>query len=334
MNLPIDPIYLVYGAVFLGAVFLVEGLYYLYSDGFGGRGSANRRMRMLSAGGEARDVFATLRRNSQPRWNGLGIFGNLARWFDRLIMQCGLTVSVERVLFIMGALTVVTFFAGIAVAERIPNIPTGMSITLVAAILSMIIGLAGPILYLTVLKNRRLRRFEEQLPDSLEMMVRSLRAGHPVSVAMALTAKQMSDPIGTELGILVDEMTYGLSLPEALVKMGERLDVQDFQFVVVAITIQHETGGNLADVLSGLAAVMRARFRMFKKIKALSAEGRFSAKILGVLPFAFFAIVFSMQPEYYLAVADDPLAWKIALLGVTLQITGMLIMRKLINFKV
>ena len=219
-------------------------------------------------------------------------------------------------------------------AARSPAIPVGRSTFLVAAALGVIVGVVGPVLYLLHVRKKRLKLFAEQLPDALDMMVRSLRAGHPVGVAMGLAAKQMPDPIGTEIGIAVDEMTYGLELREALANVRDRVRVQDFEFVVVAISIQHDTGGNLAEVLGGLATVMRERFMMFAKIKALSAEGRFSSKFLSALPFGFGFMAFSGNPSYYLNVIDEPAFWKVMILALVLQIIGMIIMHKLINFRV
>ena len=131
--------------------------------------------------------------------------------------------------------------------------------------MSVLFGIIAPIMHLKTMRANRVKKFSEQLPDALDIMVRSLQAGHPISAAMSLVSKEMSDPIGTEFGIAVDEMTYGLDMRDALESMGRRMEVQDFQYVVVSINIQHETGGNLAEVLRNLSTVIRDRFRMFKK---------------------------------------------------------------------
>jgi tight adherence protein B len=201
-------------------------------------------------------------------------------------------------------------------------------------VVSLGAGIGGPIAFLYYKKAGRLKTFAEQLPDALDIMVRSLQAGHPISAAMTLVTKEMPDPIGTEFGIAVDEMTYGLELREALANLGERVDVEDYQYVVVSINIQHETGGNLAEVLHGLSTVIRARFRMFKKIKALSAEGRLSAKILAILPIGFAALTFSNKPHYYINAADDPLFWPLVGVALGLELVGVYIMYKLVNFRV
>ncbi len=328
-----DSIYLVYGAVFLAALLLVEGLYHLFADGRGGRDAANRRMKMLEGGATTREVFETLRRKPREKINLLGPFSDLGGQLDHLIQQTGLTVTLPRVLGMMCVLTGFTFL-GIVVLMRGGVFAGSLAGILTVLALSFGVGVAGPIFFLKFKKAKRLKMFAEQLPDALDIMVRSLQAGHPVSAAMTLVTKEMPDPIGTEFGIAVDEMTYGLELREALANLGDRVAVEDYQYVVVSINIQHETGGNLAEVLHGLSTVIRARFRMFKKIRAISAEGRMSAKILAIMPFAFAAFAFSGRPEYYLDAVDDPLFWPLVGVALALELVGIFIMYKLVNFRI
>ncbi len=332
--MPIDPLYLVYGAIFLTVFFLVEGLYYFLGRGATGRKNVNRRMRMLADDADTKNVLASLRRAEENRWEHLGVLGIALFRLDRMVTQSGLAIDLKKMLLIMAGVGVALFFGLVVLAARSPVVPFGLSTLLLAALVALVMGVIGPIAYLAVLKTSRLKKFGEQLPDALDMMVRSLRAGHPVNIAMGMVATQTADPMGTEIGIAVDEMTYGLELREALANVSDRVDLPDFNYVVVAISIQHDTGGNLAEVLGGLAAVIRSRFRMFKKVRALSAEGKFSAKMLSALPFAFAAMVYSTRPNYYLDVLDDPLFFKVMGGAVVLQILGMIIMRKLINFKI
>ena len=151
---------------------------------------------------------------------------------------------------------------------------------------------------------------------------------------MNLVTREMPDPIGTEFGIAVDEMTYGLDLRDALENLGDRVDVKDFQYVVVSISIQHDTGGNLAEVLSGLSKVIRDRFKLFRKIKALSGEGRMSAIVLSLLPFVTFAVIFSISPRFYTRVFPDPLFLPIAGGGFAMMLVGIFIMYRMVNFRV
>ncbi len=326
--MPFDPQYLVYGAIFLFVLLGVEGLYYLMVDARrGGNRNINRRLRMLASGTDSQAVLYKLRRKTKSE---NATFGELVRLFrplsrlDDLITQSGLMIPTSRMLGIMAALWGVSF----VVLAAVMNLP---------ALRSALIALAPtvlPILYLMVRKRRRLRRFTEQFPDTLDLIVRSLRAGHPISAAMGLVAQEMPDPIGTEFGIAVDEMTYGLDLRDALQNMSLRVRVQDLHYLVVAINIQHGTGGNLAEVLEGLSKVIRDRFHMFSKIKALSAEGRLSAVILSILPLVVAGTVWGLNPRYFNEVMDDPLFMILMSVGAGLLISGNFIMWRMVRIRV
>jgi tight adherence protein B len=329
----IEPIYLLYGAIFLAALLLVEGLYLLYQDTRGGSRAVNRRMSMLATGKESQQVFEHLRRKPTARAERLGIFGGWFVRFDRLIGQSGLTISAGQMLLIMVGLMLscFLFLLYFTNAGTLPGQPAAIAGWV---LLSVLAGVLAPIVYLHTRKSNRIKQFSEQLPDALDIMVRSLQAGHPISAAIGLVAKEMNDPIGTEFGIAMDEMTYGLDLREALQNMGRRIEIQDFEYVVVSINIQHETGGNLAEVLNNLSVVIRDRFRMFKKIRALSSEGRLSAVVLSFLPFAVGAIIFTGNPGFYLNVIDDPLFLPMMGGALGLMLVGIFIMYRMVNFRV
>ena len=329
----IEPIYLLYGAIFLAALLLVEGLYLLYQDTRGGSSAVNRRMSMLATGKDSQQVFEHLRRKPTSRAERLGVLGGWFVRLDRMIAQSGLTISTGRMLLIMAGLTAscFLFLLYFTNAGTLPGEPAAI---FGWVLLSILLGVLVPIVYLSTLKSKRLKMFSEQLPDALDIMVRSLQAGHPISAAIGLVSKEMGDPIGTEFGIAVDEMTYGLDMREALQNMGRRIEVQDFQYVVVAINIQHETGGNLAEVLRNLSTVIRDRFRMFKKIKALSSEGRLSAIVLSFLPFAVGALIFTGNPGFYLNVIDDPLFLPMMGAALGLMLAGIYVMYRMVNFRV
>ena len=196
------------------------------------------------------------------------------------------------------------------------------------------VGVGLPILYLSRRKRLRLKRFGEQLPDALDLIVRSLRAGHPINSAMTMVATEMADPIGTEFGIVVDEMTYGLDLRAALHSLAKRVPQGDLQFMIVTIEIQHATGGDLSEVLAGLADVIRDRFRIFLKISSVSAEGRFSARLVSALPFLVAGAVMVMNPSYFMAVSDDPLFVPYFVTAFVWMMIGNFIMWRMVNFRV
>ena len=329
----IEPIYLLYGAIFLGTLLLIEGLYYLLIEPRFGQRRANRRLSLLRSGMESREVYQLLRHQPASGREYLGPITRPVLAFETLVRQSGLSITPLRALAVMatlGLLTLVGLRIGLAL-DRLPGVFTPLS---VQAGLSVLGGIGIPLFYFSSKRKERLKKFSEQLPDALDIMVRSLRAGHPINAAMGLVAKEMSDPMGTEFGLAVDEMTYGLDMREAMKNLGDRIKVEDFHYVMVSINIQHETGGNLAEVLSNLSRVIRDRARMFMKIRALSGEGRMSALILCVLPFAVGGFIFIMNPDFYSGVADDPLFLPILSGALLNMLLGIIVIRRMVNFRV
>jgi tight adherence protein B len=175
---------------------------------------------------------------------------------------------------------------------------------------------------------------EEQFPVALDVFVRGLRAGHPIAAALDLLTVEMPDPIGSQFGIAVDEVTYGAELRDALQSMAERWDMEDMRMFVVSLSVQSETGGNLAEILENLSKVVRDRHSMMLKVRALSSEGRMTATMLTILPIFAFVMLFLFSPRFFLDVANDP--WFIPGFGIliVLYVTGFLIMRRMVDLKV
>lgn len=314
--------YLFYAAIFLSVLLLVEGLFYLLSGPGGGATSPNRRLRMLVGGAQREDVMVRLQRE-RPLPSG-DRARNPVEWFVLLVAQSGMNLSPQRVLLLMvgigGAAALISMFA-----FRSP---------IVAASGALAVGVAGPLLVLVLNRRRRLKEMTRQLPDAIDIVVRSLRAGHPVSTSITMVAREMRDPIATEFGLVVDEMTYGLNLDDALSNMARRVGLNDLRFLVVAVMIQMQVGGNLAEVLSGLSRVIRERATMRAKIRALSAEGRFSAALLSVLPFVLISLITLIRPTYYSAVSADPMFWPVLGVGFALMVVGIVVMYRMVNFRV
>jgi len=173
-----------------------------------------------------------------------------------------------------------------------------------------------------------------QLPEALDVIVRSLSAGHPVPVAMGLVAREMSDPIGSEFGIASDEVSFGSNISTAIQRLADRIGHDDFELFSAMIRLQERTGGNLAELLRANAKTIRERQKMRLRIKACSAEGRMSAYILNVAPIALFFLIRLTSPDFYGDVSDSPLL-KPAFIGVVIwMLIGNLVMRKMINFRI
>jgi tight adherence protein B len=240
------------------------------------------------------------------------------------VIQSGLTLGINKLL-LMFALFGATAF-GLAMIWR------GNAID--ALLISLFCGVVLPYLFLRILRGRRQKAFGAQFPDALDMIVRSLRAGHPTPIALTMVAREMRDPIGSEFGIVVDEITYGADLETALRNLYFRIGQDDLPLFVTAVAIQGSTGGNLGEILQNLSTVIRQRFKMRRKIRALAAEGRASAIILSSLPIAMFLIIQIVAPEFYASVWDIPLT-KQWLAGACVWMgIGNFIMYRLVNFKI
>ena len=246
---------------------------------------------------------------------------------DRLVAESGLPISTRRAIAAMAALAVLLWIA-LATA-------TGAA-TLAIVPFAVLLGAGVPTLVLIAAKRRRLKRFAEQLPDALDIMVRSLKAGHPITSAFGLLAAEMADPIGSEFELLVDEMTYGFELAEALERLRLRVDHPDLRFMVVTITIQHGAGGNLAEVLANLSTVIRDRYRLYKKVDALSAEGRLSGVVLGLLPVAVIVIMYAMNPsaKYFTVADNDPIPILIAVIAMVWYLLSIFAIYKIVKIRI
>jgi tight adherence protein B len=187
---------------------------------------------------------------------------------------------------------------------------------------------------LRILRGRRQKAFGAQFPDALDMIVRSLRAGHPTPIAITMVAREMKDPIGSEFGIVADEITYGADLETALRNLYFRIGQDDLPLFVTAVAIQGSTGGNLGEILQNLSAVIRQRFKMRRKIRALAAEGRASALILSSLPIMIFLVIQVVAPDFYAGVWNEDLTKKALLVAGTWMGIGNFIMYRLVNFRI
>jgi tight adherence protein B len=196
------------------------------------------------------------------------------------------------------------------------------------------LGLALPLMFFSMRAAKMRKKIIEQFPTALDVFVRGLRAGHPIAAALDLLTVEMSDPIGSQFGLVVDEVTYGADLRDALEAMADRWDLDDMRMFVVSLSVQSETGGNLAEILENLSTVIRERASMMMKVRALSSEGRMSAIMLTVLPVGSFIMLFILNPGFFLDVADDRMF--IPGFGglILLYITGVLIIRRMVDLKV
>jgi tight adherence protein B len=204
---------------------------------------------------------------------------------------------------------------------------------LISAVVALFFAML-PLFYLRRKKRKRVDRFQEQLPDALELIARSLRAGHAFAGGLKMVAEEFSDPIGPEFDNVVDEINFGVDFTKALKNLSRRIDCEDLRYFIISVTVQRETGGNLTEILDNIAYIIRERFKLQGKVKALSAEGKFSAYILIGLPFLIGLAVFALNPGYISPLLTDPIGKGMIAMGVILMVLGMYVIKGMINIKV
>ena len=193
---------------------------------------------------------------------------------------------------------------------------------------------ALPFFYLSFKKRSRLKQFEKQLPEALELIARSLRAGHAFTSGMKVAVDNFGYPLGPEFARALDEINFGVPIADALRNLAYRVDCAEVKFFVVAVILQRETGGNLAEIMENIGHIIRERFKFNDKLKVLSAEGKISAIILTVLPFLIFFAIRVLNPSYMNSLFDDPIGRKIVLAALILVSIGIYIMKRMITIKI
>lgn len=315
---------IIYGLIFVGVYMMLGGLYLLV---FGRQikrdKRVNRRLALLQDGHDSEQVLTILRQEREggqksERYPLVGPLMEKARHANVAVTVRMMTAAL--VVMVVVSFLLLSFFTHAAAPIRL--------------IVAVIMGYATLYIWLRNKAKKRISLFEEQLPDALDLMVRSLRVGHPINAAVSIVAHEMADPIGTEFGMIADEATYGMSVHEALDKLAARVPVPDLRFLAIAINIQATSGGNLAEILDGLSNVIRSRFKLFRKVKAITAEARWSGWFLSVFPVISLLLVQVVDPTYYDRVADHPLFMPGAILTFILLIANVIFMRILVDIKV
>ena len=322
MQITAEPI--IYGLIFVGVIVLVNGMYLVaFGKSISLNSRVNRRLEMLDKGAGREQVLEQLRKEMQQHMKSRSIplYSLLA---DRA-QKAAIAFTPRQLIMIMAGMAAFAFAALSVLTETQLPIRVGLSVGL---------GVGGVYFWVNSKAKKRMTLIEEQLPDAVELMVRSLRVGHPFSSAVSIVSKEIEDPLATEFGIIADESAYGRDVGEALKEMAERLDMQDLRFLSVAVTIQQQSGGNLAEILAGLAKVIRARFRLFRKVKAITAEAQWSGKFLSAFPLVCLAIILLNDPGYYDEVLDHPYFIPACFVVGILLTLNLIVMRILTNIKV
>jgi tight adherence protein B len=306
----------------VSVVLFAEAVYLLGFSTASYRSNVNRRLKISKNQPDREAILVQLRRERGLTGDGLFRFG--VQWFNRLMLESGMTRGWMTLAMVAAVAGLATFFGVLKWREDITT----------AAVSALVAGMILPFLVLLFMRRRRHGKFAEQFPDAMDIIVRSLRAGHPVPVAIGLVAQEMSDPVGTEFGIATDEITYGADVETAMRNLYFRVGQEDLPLFVTAVAIQGSTGGNLSEILSNLSAVIRLRFKMRRKIRALAAEGKFSALFLSGLPVAIFFLLNVMTPNYYMSIWQHDIT-KIGLASAAgWMLMGNVLMYKMCNFRI
>jgi tight adherence protein B len=255
--------------------------------------------------------------------NAAGERGGGWEWLSKLIVASGVPFEPRKwaMMAVVGAVA-----CGLCAAMMSKNV-------LLFVPVALAVGVGGPIFYLKMMAGKRAKALGAQLPQALEIIVRSLEAGHPVPTAVALVGREMADPIGTEFGMVADEIAYGATLEQAVERMSERCQHPDLDLFAATVRLQERAGGNLTGLLKLNASTVRERHKMRLKIKAASSEGRASAMILTLAPFIALGFITITSPRFYGDVIHEPFVQiGLAIIG-TWMFLGNLVMRRMIDMR-
>ena len=315
---------LIYILIFAAVVFLVEGLYLtVFGKSISLNNRLSRRLALLEKSHDREKVLEQLRKEMSQHVNARGI--PLYSMLATKAQKANIAFSPRQLIGIMAGLGVFAYI-GLTVG-------TGASPG-VRALVAVGMGIGGVYVWINNKAKKRMSLLEEQLPDAVELMVRSLRVGHPFSSAIANVAKEIADPLGTEFGIIADEASYGRDIAETLKAFAQRLESQDLRFLAVAVTIQQQSGGNLAEILDGLAKVIRARFKLFRRVKAITAEAKWSGMFLSAFPIGALVMINVIQPHYYDGVKDTAAFIPACLVVGAFLVMNVIFMKIMVNIKV
>ena len=287
-----------------------------------------KRVRLMSAGGTKGDAVGSSLLKERLLATAPVLAQVLLRLprvheLDRLLEQSGLPWSVARFI----GTTLLSMFVGFVVVRLLyPFLVFDLLITFVTGLL--------PLLYVLRKRDKRLLRFEEQLPEALDLMGRALRAGHAFPSALKMVGDEMPEPICLEFKIAFDEVNYGISMQTALTNLAVRVPSMDLRYFVIAVLIHRETGGNLSEILSNISTIIRERLKLLGKVRVLSAEGRMSAWILGLLPFCTAFVINFINPTFMAVLWTDSAGQRLLAFAGTMIIIGLFWMRKIIRIHV
>ncbi len=314
--------------IFLSVILLVEGAYFFYHQYVSPQG---RNMKRRLRGGAARpkeaieslEILRQRKLSDLPWLNDmLSTISNLGG-LEKILQQANSQMPLGVFLLVSAVLGVV----GTAIAGLM-DYPI-----LVAGVVGLVC-LMLPLIKIKMQRTKRFKEFERQLPEALDLMARALRAGHAFSVGMKMVGDEFPDPIGPEFNRTVEEISFGIDTPEAMGNLNDRVVSTDLKFFITALVVQRETGGNLAEIIEAISRLIRQRFELLGRVKALSAEGRLSGIVLFVMPFVMGFVLWWMNEDYMRLLIEDDLGIMMAGAAGLLMLFGAVVMKKMCDIKV
>jgi tight adherence protein B len=315
---------LIAAGVFICIFATVFGAYWAFVEG--PEGSQERRLRRRLTPRRATELSAEIVKATErfsalePLDAALNRWRTLTDYVNRLVHESGIRVTVGAVVLL--SIFIASIF-GVVVA-RLTSLPP-------VALAAALVGSTIPFVLLRQAAARRVAKLDEQFPEAMDLMARSLRAGHALTTALQNVGDEIADPVGAEFRLLFEQQNYGMSLPEALKALAARLPILDARFFVTAVLTQRETGGNLSEVLDNLAAVIRERFKVKREVRVISAHGRITGWVLSLLPAAVAVALLIVSPEHIRLLFEDPLGIDLVVGAAVLQLIGMLAIRRIVN---
>jgi tight adherence protein B len=314
--------------IFIAAIFTIEmGMYAYRTIRNPNRNKIRRRLRSLSSSEYSAGTTDLLKKkrplSAVPFLNALLFHIPGIHRLDRVILQADLKSSLGFFVLLSMCLAMAGYLATVILTRN----------SLFSVLAAIVLGLL-PLLYVHFKKRQRMQKFERQLPESLDLIARALKAGNAFTTGMKLAADEFEDPLGTEFHETLDEINFGVSVPDALRHLALRVDCQDLRYFIVSVILQRETGGNLAEVIESIAYIIRERFKLRGKIRILSAEGRLSAIILSIIPFGIILAIHFISPGYHDPLFSVPMGKILAGLSAFLMFLGLWSIKRMINIKV
>ncbi|MGO8419280.1 type II secretion system F family protein [Rhizobium ruizarguesonis] len=312
---------LLYASVFTAALVAVEAIMRGYFKTSERHRAVNHRLSLLEVSDDHRKTYSDMlkERGAGSRWRQTPLMQRLLQFYA----QSGIKFDARRfALFAIAGALLTWLVVQVLLPSTLFRVPGFLLICLLI-----------PALVIWRARVRRMRKFELKLPEALDVANRSLAAGHPLPAAISLVAREMPDPIGTEFGLLSDELTYGVTLDDALVNLADRVGVEDLNLLAISLSVQAGTGGNLVEILQNLSKTLRDRSMLKAKVRAISSEGRITAIFMSMYPFLLYAMIKILSPTYFDPVWESGHGAIVVTVLLAVMAIGNVILYKMVNFE-